>query len=190
MTVGERIKELRLKLGLSQVDFADKINVSKQTLYKYENNIITNIPSDKIEAAAALGGVSPAYLMGWDNLETVSRLITNELSRTQTQIMLYIQLFELYGYEIKLHADTVTMQTRKKKCYTFTRKDFMQMIQRCYKDINYNLERLIDEYSDTQVNSKSSENEIFLNAAHARTDIVSPEGTDTSDDDIMDDDNF
>ena len=36
MTVGDRIKELRLKLGLSQVDFADKINVSKQTLYKYE----------------------------------------------------------------------------------------------------------------------------------------------------------
>ena len=48
MTVGERIKELRTSLGLSQVDIADKINVSKQTLYKYENNIITNIPSDKI----------------------------------------------------------------------------------------------------------------------------------------------
>ena len=66
MTVGERIKNLREKLGMSQVDFADKINVSKQTLYKYENNIITNIPSDKIEAVAAIGNVSPAHLMGWD----------------------------------------------------------------------------------------------------------------------------
>lgn len=65
MTVGERIKELRIKLGMSQVDFADKINVSKQTLYKYENNIITNIPSDKIAAAADLGNVSPSYIMGW-----------------------------------------------------------------------------------------------------------------------------
>lgn len=65
MTVGERIKKIRTKLGMSQVDFADKINVSKQTLYKYENDIITNIPSDKIEAAAKLGHVSPAYLMGW-----------------------------------------------------------------------------------------------------------------------------
>lgn len=72
MTVGERIKELRINLGLSQVDFADKINVSKQTLYKYENNIITNIPSDKIEAAARLGNVSPAYLMGWSKKETVN----------------------------------------------------------------------------------------------------------------------
>lgn len=67
MTVGERIKDLREKLGISQVDFADKINVSKQTLYKYENNIITNIPSDKIEAVANIGNLSPAYLMGWDS---------------------------------------------------------------------------------------------------------------------------
>lgn len=71
MTVGERIKKIRNNLGMSQVDFADKINVSKQTLYKYENNIITNIPSDKIEAAAHLGNVSPAYLMGWEQTDKV-----------------------------------------------------------------------------------------------------------------------
>lgn len=67
MTVGERIRDLREQLGISQVDFANKIKVSKQTLYKYENNIITNIPSDKIESAARIGNVSPAYLMGWDS---------------------------------------------------------------------------------------------------------------------------
>lgn len=69
MTVGERIKEIRTKIGMSQVEFADKIDVSKQTLYKYENNIITNIPSDKIEAAAKIGGVTPAFLMGWDKID-------------------------------------------------------------------------------------------------------------------------
>lgn len=67
MTVGKRIKELRESLGVSQVDFADKIGVSKQTLYKYENDVITNIPSDKIELAAKLLNVSPGYLMGWEN---------------------------------------------------------------------------------------------------------------------------
>lgn len=65
-TVGERIKEARTKLLMSQVDFADQIGVTKQTLYKYENNIITNIPSDKIESAAKIANVSPAYLMGWE----------------------------------------------------------------------------------------------------------------------------
>ena len=67
MTIGERIKALREKIGMSQVDFAIKIDVSKQTLYKYENNLITNIPSDKIEAIAKITHVSPSYIMGWDD---------------------------------------------------------------------------------------------------------------------------
>lgn len=33
--------------------------------YKYENNIISNIPSDKVEAIAEVLKISPAYLMGW-----------------------------------------------------------------------------------------------------------------------------
>lgn len=65
--IGDRIKKLRSDTGLSQVEFAQKIGVSKQTLYKYENGIVTNIPSDKIEAIAHLCGVSPAYIMGWDD---------------------------------------------------------------------------------------------------------------------------
>lgn len=79
MTVGERIKTLRERAGISQIDFATKINISKQNLYKYENNIITNIPSDKIEAAAKLCNVSPAYLMGWEDEKTASNMcdITN-----------------------------------------------------------------------------------------------------------------
>ena len=72
MTIGERIKITREKLGMSQVDFADKIDVSKQTLYKYENNIITNVPSDKIEAIARIGNVTPSYIMGWDEPEHTS----------------------------------------------------------------------------------------------------------------------
>jgi len=68
MTKGERIRLLREKIGLSQVSMADRIHVSKQTLYKYENDIITNIPSDKVEAIAEVTGSSPAYIMGWDDI--------------------------------------------------------------------------------------------------------------------------
>ena len=66
-TVGQRIKHLRQTAGIAQVDLASYIGVSKQTLYKYENDIITNIPSDKIELVAKRFDVSPAELMGWDN---------------------------------------------------------------------------------------------------------------------------
>lgn len=65
MTKGDRIRRLREQIGKSQTAFADMINVSKQTLYKYENDIITNIPSDKIEAIASLCNSTPSYIMGW-----------------------------------------------------------------------------------------------------------------------------
>ena len=34
---------------------------------KYENNIVTNIPSIKLQSIAKVLEVSPAYLMGWEN---------------------------------------------------------------------------------------------------------------------------
>ena len=40
-TVGDRIKEQRELNGISQVELSEKIGVSKQTLYKYENNVVT-----------------------------------------------------------------------------------------------------------------------------------------------------
>lgn len=80
MTVGERIKLARETKNLSQTDLANACKISKQTLYKYENNIITNIPSDKIEAIANYLSISPAYLMGWetDNKDTDNKLTDDE----------------------------------------------------------------------------------------------------------------
>ena len=66
MTVGDRIKNLRTSLNLTQIELANAVGVSKQTLYKYENNIISNIPSNCIEDIAKVLKTSPAYLMGWD----------------------------------------------------------------------------------------------------------------------------
>ena len=73
MSKGSRIKQLREQSGLSQVELADRIGVSKQTLYKYENDIITNIPSDKIESIANTLRTTPSYLMGWDDNKSGDR---------------------------------------------------------------------------------------------------------------------
>lgn len=64
-TIGERIKKRRELLGITQEEAGKAIDVSKQAVYKYENNIVANIPSDKIEKLAALLRTSPSYLMGW-----------------------------------------------------------------------------------------------------------------------------
>ncbi len=66
MTVGDRIRKKREELGISQTELAEKIDISKQTLYKYEKNIVTNIPSNKVEEIAKILSVSESYLMGWD----------------------------------------------------------------------------------------------------------------------------
>ena len=82
MTVGDRIRKTRSDLGLSQTELAEKTSSSKQTIYKHETNIITNIPSDKIEKIAKVLDTTPAYLMGWTNNLTTSNasLVVDMLS--------------------------------------------------------------------------------------------------------------
>ena len=58
MTMGERIKYLRLKNKLTQTDIADYIPIEA-----FEN---LEIPLDKIEKIAEILHVSPAYLVGWE----------------------------------------------------------------------------------------------------------------------------
>lgn len=69
MSIGKRIKKLRSDLSISQSELAQKASISKQLLYKYENELITNIPSDKIEALAEALETTPGLLMGWDEIK-------------------------------------------------------------------------------------------------------------------------
>lgn len=46
MTINERIKMIRVDLGLSQQDFADKVHISKSSIQNYENPLYTQPPKD------------------------------------------------------------------------------------------------------------------------------------------------
>lgn len=65
-TIGSRIRELRKNNGLTLDELAEKAGVTKQTIFKYENEIILNIPSDKIERIAKALNVGPEVIMGWN----------------------------------------------------------------------------------------------------------------------------
>lgn len=86
-TRGEAIRELRKAIGLSQEELARRLNTTKQTIYKYENGIVTNIPSDKIEIMSQIFGVSPAVIMGWDedNFEYNYHLFGAEAPESEKQ---------------------------------------------------------------------------------------------------------
>ncbi len=65
MNKGDKLRILRERKGKSQTEAARFLGLSKQTLYKYEKNIITNIPSDVIERIAKYYDTTPGYIMGW-----------------------------------------------------------------------------------------------------------------------------
>ena len=65
----KRIKKRRLELEYSFQDLANKTNMSKSTLQRYETGAIRNLPLDKLEILASALQTTPSYLMGWDEKE-------------------------------------------------------------------------------------------------------------------------
>ena len=65
MTKGERIRARRRELGLTLEEVALAAETSKQTVQRYENGVIENIPDARLEAIARALSTTPAYLMGW-----------------------------------------------------------------------------------------------------------------------------
>ena len=66
MTIGQRIKAARERRDMTLDEVAKRCNTTKQTIFKYENEIVTNIPYDKIVLLSEALDVSPSYLFGWD----------------------------------------------------------------------------------------------------------------------------
>lgn len=71
MTVGERIRARRKELGMSADTLAEKLGVSRSTVFRYENGDIEKLPADALEPIAGILHTSVAELMGWG---TTSRL--------------------------------------------------------------------------------------------------------------------
>lgn len=67
MTLGEKIKKLRLDKNLTQEDLAKILNTTKQTIYKYETGIVENLPLNRIAQLAHALGTTPAHLTGWED---------------------------------------------------------------------------------------------------------------------------
>lgn len=160
MGLKENIKNKRIERKMTLEDLAKSVGVSRQTIQRYESGVIGNIPSDKIEAAARLGNVSPAYLMGW----TIS---DEDIAN----------VFVLHDLEDII--DNIREFSPPEKAHF---KNYLRLHEIGRRDV--------DKYTNQLLSLQQMETDVQLNAAQARTDIDVPEGTDTSDDDIMDDKDF
>lgn len=87
--MGDRIRLLRKKSGMTQEELGEKLGVSKTIVNRYESGIIENIKRSSIEIMCKLFNVSASYLLGIEELE-------DSLAK---EVKLIEQIQEFYGKE-------------------------------------------------------------------------------------------
>lgn len=78
MSIGRRIAQARERKRMTMEELAKLCNTTRQTIFKYENDIVTNIPYDRILLLAHALDTTPAYLFGWVEDKTPDELTLTE----------------------------------------------------------------------------------------------------------------
>jgi len=116
MTVGERIKQKRIDLGLSQDELAKKVGYkSRSSIQKIE--CARDLPLNKVDKMAKALDCSPSYLMGWEDEAGERNIYGQYVDHVQRQLFPddasnpeADHLFELYQEappEIQAAIDTL-----------------------------------------------------------------------------------
>ena len=79
MTMGERICELRTAHNMSMEELGKYLGVGRSAIFKYEKGKIENLPRSTIEKMAILFGVSPSYIMCFDEWDKNSQALSDEV---------------------------------------------------------------------------------------------------------------
>lgn len=98
MSVGERISELRKSQGLSQIQLADALEVSRQAVSKWENDLATPDPLKMIRLAEVLDTDIEYLSSGRNNMgrrppvvlttvETVEKIIEKPVVRVVEKVI-------------------------------------------------------------------------------------------------------
>nr|DAH21533.1 MAG TPA: Repressor protein CI [Caudoviricetes sp.] len=161
MGLKENIKSKRIERKMTLEDLAKSVGVSRQTIQRYESGVIGNIPSDKIELIARALDTSPAYLMGWEQMDT-----------------------NFSGKE----APKEIADKFKNNVYKFhgEHKELLNI----YEKLSSPNQKRVLTYSKNLLVNQQMEEELAVQAAHERTDIEVTDEMRQHDDDIMDDENF
>jgi transcriptional regulator with XRE-family HTH domain len=101
VTKGSKIRDLRMLNGYTQTELAKKIGVSTQLIFKYEKEIVTNIPIGTIEKLSNVFGVSPGYIMEWNTNESIMDTKMSETRKSMIDIIMALPEKDLsHVYEI------------------------------------------------------------------------------------------
>lgn len=84
MTIGERIKQRRKHLGMSAEKLGNLLGKNRATIFRYENGEIENLPIDILEPIAIALQTTPAYLMGWEDIQKSNDILADIIVRLRT----------------------------------------------------------------------------------------------------------
>ena len=93
--MADTIKKLRLQKGLTQEELGNVIGVQKSAIRKYESGAVQNIKRSSIKKLADFFGVSPSYILGYEEESQ-----DDEVYLTEGEQML-LDLFRLIPEEQK-----------------------------------------------------------------------------------------
>ena len=72
MTKGEKLYNARIDRNFTRAEVSQATGISDKLLFKYEKDIITNIPLDNLEKLCSFYGINPTYIVGWEDNTTKS----------------------------------------------------------------------------------------------------------------------
>lgn len=78
--MGDRIRQLRKQHKMTQEELGIRIGVGKSAILKYEKGMVENLPRSTIQKMATLFGVSPSYLMCFDEWDENAQALSDEVA--------------------------------------------------------------------------------------------------------------
>ena len=151
---------------------------------------------DRIKSRREELGMSQEELakkVGYKSRSSVNKIETDGRGLPQNKIVMFAKALQTSPAYLMGWIDIAEENKPTKKELELFRKNTYEnlVIIEMKKMSQKGKAKLLDTAREMVCNPLYNPNyEVEVNAAHARTDIDIPEGTDTSENDIMDDDNF
>lgn len=116
MTTGERIRQLRIQHQMTQEELGAKVGVQKAAIYKYENGLIVNLKRSTLEKLAIVLETTPTYLMGLEDDENDSSILSELTSQQSALLSSFDQLNEEGQQKAVDYVEDLVLTGRYKKC--------------------------------------------------------------------------
>lgn len=112
MNIGQRMKLRRQEINLSAERLAEKLGVSKTTIYRYEKGEIEKFPIELVEPIAKALRTTPAYIMGWEVKNDINT-IYDQLEDSRQRKVYSFAKYELEEQNKSKQADDILIAAHK-----------------------------------------------------------------------------